>query len=59
MTFRHFLRAKFHFFPDKFQITHLNAYHMKVRERLTPLLQQENDRFTINWLEKETQPIKA
>lgn len=35
----------------------MNAYHLKVRDVLTPLLQQDNDQFTINWLKKETQPI--
>lgn len=39
------------------QKTHLNNYHAKVRETLTPLLQAEGDNSTIQWLEKETQPI--
>lgn len=39
------------------QRNHLNDYHAKVRETLKPLLEQEADHFTIQWLEKETQPI--
>lgn len=35
----------------------LNAYHLRVRETLGPLLLAENDQFTYEWLLKETNPI--
>lgn len=35
----------------------LNAYHLKVRETLGPLLQAESDQFTYEWLIKETNPV--
>lgn len=49
--------CKNHAYQFYLQKTHLNNYHAKVRETLTPLLQAEGDNFTIQWLEKETQPI--
>jgi len=39
------------------EITHINNYHAKVRDTLKPLLQEEGDDFTIQWLEKETKAI--
>lgn len=39
------------------QKTHLNKYHATVRDTLTPLLQQQGDQFTIEWLKKETTAI--
>lgn len=39
------------------EIHMLNDYHRQVRETLTPLLQNENDALTIDWLNRETQAI--
>lgn len=39
------------------QRAHLNDYHATVRETLKPLLQQEGDQLTIQWLEQKTQAI--
>lgn len=36
---------------------HLNEYHLKVRKTIGPLLQAEGDKFTYDWLLKETNPI--
>lgn len=36
--------------------TGLNAYHKRVYDELAPLL-DPNDRLTLNWLRKETNPI--
>ncbi|XP_058063641.1 xaa-Pro aminopeptidase ApepP-like [Anopheles bellator] len=36
---------------------HLNNYHRRVYETLTPLLREANDQETLAWLERETRPI--
>ncbi|XP_068155286.1 xaa-Pro aminopeptidase ApepP [Drosophila tropicalis] len=39
------------------EIKLLNEYHKLVWETLSPILQQEGDSFTLEWLKKETQAI--
>lgn len=39
------------------ELDHVNRYHAKVLELVEPLLKEENDQFTFEWLRKETAAI--
>ena len=39
------------------EINHLNNYHKKVLEIVGPQLQEANDHYTLEWLQRETKPV--
>lgn len=56
--FFYFYRSRFLFSTENLicqQIDWLNEFHQRIRENVTPLLQDNTD--VINWLHKETEPI--